>query len=153
MRNIGLSLLAAVALAFPAAAKEVTCADGTTAQSGRGACSQHGGVAKKAKKSKTTKAEAPKNVEPSTGAPPATAKKSDSRTTEGEAKKSDKGGGILGGLFGRRGKDTPRSSTKSSDAAKSGSPTARCKDGTMSYSAHHSGTCSGHGGVQEWLDK
>ncbi|TMA11064.1 MAG: DUF3761 domain-containing protein [Betaproteobacteria bacterium] len=32
-----------------------------------------------------------------------------------------------------------------------GSPTARCKDGSMSYSQHRSGTCSRHGGVAEWL--
>jgi Protein of unknown function (DUF3761) len=31
-------------------------------------------------------------------------------------------------------------------------PTARCRDGTLSYSAHHSGTCSHHGGVANWLD-
>lgn len=30
--------------------------------------------------------------------------------------------------------------------------TALCKDGTYSYSQHHSGTCSHHGGVAEWLD-
>ena len=30
--------------------------------------------------------------------------------------------------------------------------TARCRDGTCSYSQHHSGTCSGHSGVAEWLD-
>lgn len=35
----------------------------------------------------------------------------------------------------------------------SGSPTAKCKDGTMSYSKTHSGTCSHHKGVAEWLDK
>ena len=28
--------------------------------------------------------------------------------------------------------------------------TARCRDGTLSYSAHRQGTCSGHGGVAEW---
>lgn len=31
------------------------------------------------------------------------------------------------------------------------SQTARCSDGTLSYSAHRSGTCSHHGGVAEWL--
>ncbi len=31
-------------------------------------------------------------------------------------------------------------------------PTARCRDGTLSYSLHHSGTCSHHGGVAAWLD-
>jgi hypothetical protein len=30
--------------------------------------------------------------------------------------------------------------------------TARCRDGTYSYSRHHSGTCSYHGGVAAWLD-
>jgi len=29
--------------------------------------------------------------------------------------------------------------------------TARCRDGDYSYSTHHSGTCSGHGGVSQWL--
>lgn len=31
--------------------------------------------------------------------------------------------------------------------------TARCKDGTYSYSKHKSGTCSGHGGVARWIDE
>src|SRR4051794_2920632 len=30
--------------------------------------------------------------------------------------------------------------------------TARCNDGTYSFSATHSGTCSHHGGVAQWLD-
>jgi hypothetical protein len=30
--------------------------------------------------------------------------------------------------------------------------TARCSDGTYSFSQHHSGTCSHHGGVAAWLD-
>jgi hypothetical protein len=29
--------------------------------------------------------------------------------------------------------------------------TARCRDGTYSFSEHRSGTCSSHGGVAEWL--
>jgi len=28
--------------------------------------------------------------------------------------------------------------------------TAKCRDGTMSFSAHRSGTCSRHGGVAQW---
>jgi hypothetical protein len=36
----------------------------------------------------------------------------------------------------------------------SGAPTgasAECRDGTYSFSTHHSGTCSHHGGVASWL--
>lgn len=29
--------------------------------------------------------------------------------------------------------------------------TAKCKDGTYSFSQHRKGTCSHHGGVMEWL--
>jgi hypothetical protein len=29
--------------------------------------------------------------------------------------------------------------------------TAKCRDGTYSFSQHHSGTCSHHGGVANWL--
>lgn len=28
---------------------------------------------------------------------------------------------------------------------------AQCEDGSYSYSTHRSGTCSGHGGVDQWL--
>jgi hypothetical protein len=149
MRNIGISLLAAFALALPAAAKsaskddaQVTCSDGTTSKAGRGACSHHGGVATAKDVDKAAKS---------------TKNKTRAELDEGKKETKEKSGGILDSLFGRK-KDTaqgrsstttPRSSTRD---AKSGSPTARCKDGTTSYSAHHSGTCSGHGGVQEWLD-
>jgi hypothetical protein len=58
--------------------KTVACKDGTTSQSGKGACSHHGGV----------------------------------------------------------------------QAA-----TAKCKDGSMSYSKDRNGACSQHGGVDQWLGK
>ena len=29
--------------------------------------------------------------------------------------------------------------------------TAKCRDGTYSFSQHHRGTCSHHGGVEAWL--
>jgi len=32
-------------------------------------------------------------------------------------------------------------------------PTAKCKDGTYSYSMHRRGTCSGHHGVRQWLNQ
>jgi hypothetical protein len=30
--------------------------------------------------------------------------------------------------------------------------TAVCRDGTYSFSLHHQGTCSGHGGVARWVE-
>jgi hypothetical protein len=161
MRNIGISLLAAIALALPATAKsaskdevQVTCNDGTTAKKGRGACSHHGGVASAKSADKAAKAEKKSSKN-----------KTRAELDEGKKETKEKSGGILDTIFGRK-KDkdtaqgrspttTPRSSTRDAKSgdAKSGQPTARCKDGTTSYSAHHSGTCSGHGGVAEWLDK
>jgi len=32
-------------------------------------------------------------------------------------------------------------------------PSARCHDGSLSYSAHTIGTCSGHSGVAEWINR
>jgi hypothetical protein len=40
----------------------------------------------------------------------------------------------------------------SSAAAPPPGATALCRDGTYSFSQHHSGTCSHHGGVATWLD-
>jgi hypothetical protein len=31
-----------------------------------------------------------------------------------------------------------------------GGSSAQCRDGSYSHSRHHSGTCSGHGGVAQW---
>ncbi|MGH1523053.1 PASTA domain-containing protein [Leifsonia sp. L25] len=42
------------------------------------------------------------------------------------------------------------SSSGSEQAVPPGGPTAKCNDGTLSYSAHHQGTCSHHGGVAVW---
>ena len=158
LRNIGISLLAAFAIALPATAKtatkdqaQVTCSDGTTAKKGRGACSHHGGVASTAEK-------ADKAAKP-------TKNKTRAELDQGKKETKEKSGGILDSIFGRKkntdtaqgrsSSTTPRSSTRDAKSgdAKSGQPTARCKDGTTSYSAHHSGTCSNHGGVAEWLDK
>ena len=162
MRNIGISLLAAAALALPATAKtakkaEVTCNDGTTSKAGKGACSHHGGVADAEVADKSTKS-AEKAEKSSDRAAKSSKNKTRAELDEGKKETEKKSGGILDTIFGRKKADTaqgrspnttPRSSTRD---AKSGTPTAKCKDGTMSYSAHHSGTCSGHGGVAEWLD-
>jgi hypothetical protein len=50
-------------------------------------------------------------------------------------------------------KAAPAAATKTAAPAKAGgTPTATCKDGTQSFAKNHSGACSRHGGVKEWLD-
>jgi hypothetical protein len=123
---IALSLTVAaptVALA-QAQAAQVTCKDGSMSHAGRGACSHHGGVAGPA----ATQGQAPTPAPP-TSPPPLTAP-----STRAPAAPSTK---------------APAAPSK--QAPVSGQPTARCKDGSMSYSLHHSGSCSHHGGVAQWL--
>ena len=129
---LAMSLLG-FALALPARAADTattTCKDGTTSTAtGRGACSGHGGVQKAASTPAAAPAPAPAAAPAAPAAAPAAAAAQ------------------------------PKSSTasKSAPAAKAGNTdptgaTAKCKDGTYSKSQHHSGTCSSHGGVAEWLD-
>jgi hypothetical protein len=46
---------------------------------------------------------------------------------------------------------TVHSPAKSVDGAVPVGASAKCSDGTYSFSKHHSGTCSHHGGVTSWL--
>ncbi len=41
----------------------------------------------------------------------------------------------------------------SPDTGRRSSATAICRDGDESFSQHHSGTCSGHGGVAQFITK
>ncbi len=47
--------------------------------------------------------------------------------------------------------NTMNSKADKAPTTSAGSPTAKCKDGSLSYSKHHSGTCSHHGGVASWM--
>ena len=127
-------LLAAPLMAFilglPAHAADsgapTTCKDGTTSTAtGRGACSGHGGV-QKASKSKPASDESAAAPAPAAAAP----------TTGTPAAKSSAS------------KSAPTAAASNTDPT---GATAKCKDGTYSKSKHHSGTCSSHGGVAEWL--
>ena len=44
----------------------------------------------------------------------------------------------------------PRRTASTATNVGPNSATAKCNDGTMSYSAHRAGTCSHHGGVATW---
>ncbi len=127
---------AATAAAAPAAAPAAAagssatlCKDGTTSEkSGRGACSGHGGVAKHSSRSMSTPAAAPAAaVTPAAAAAPAAA----SAAPAAAANRTRSEG-----------------SAGSSDAA---GATAKCKDGTYSHSTKHTGACSHHGGVDQWM--
>ena|SRR5690349_7457639 len=159
-----LSLVAfLVCVALPVHAKTVTCTDGTTSRSGRGACSHHGGVAAaQPETSKAAPAEKP-------AAATVTCK-------DGTTSKAGRGACSHHGGVGGEAAATPPAATpppaaaphssratvptsagaaKSADEKEAGnSPTgatAKCKDGTYSHSAHHQGACSHHGGVAEWM--
>ncbi|WP_225850789.1 DUF3761 domain-containing protein [Streptomyces sp. HPF1205] len=57
------------------------------------------------------------------------------------------------GSGGSGGSSLPTGSTShhtEAPVAPGGGATARCNDGTLSYSQHHRGTCSHHGGVAIW---
>ena len=58
---------------------------------------------------------------------------------------------VTHGTYRNRAGETVHSPT----ATKSGKPpagaSAQCRDGTYSFSRSRSGTCSGHGGVAQWL--
>jgi hypothetical protein len=146
----------------------VTCKDGTTSKGGKGACSHHGGVAGGAT-SAPAPSSAPPAAKPSSPAPapaPTVKCKDGSESKGGKGACSHHGGvaaGDMGGSAppagapppppsaqGRSAPATPRP-TSSGAPAQPGQATAKCKDGAMSYSAHHSGACSHHGGVAQWL--
>ena len=103
-------------------AATVTCKDGSSSKGGKGACSHHGGVAK---------------GEPSTPAPMNAPPRNDNATPPAAT---------------QRPSPAPSRSAPSRSTAAPGKPTAKCKDGSLSYSVHHSGACSHHGGVNQWLD-
>ena len=132
------------AMPAPAAASGAasTCKDGTTSTTtGRGACSGHGGVQKATKEKSAAAAAAapaasaaPVAAAPATAAAPAAA--AAAAKTPAAAKTSVAS------------KSAPTEAASSLDPT---GATAKCKDGTYSKSQHHSGTCSNHGGVAEWM--
>jgi len=122
-----------------AAAAPTTCKDGTTSSAtGRGACSGHGGVQKATSSGSTGSSSASAATPPASSAPPSgTMVKSTAPTTSAPSTTAAKSTAA------------PTKSTGNTDPT---GATAKCKDGTYSKSTHHSGTCSKHGGVDQWLD-
>jgi hypothetical protein len=123
-------LWSAPALTRAEDATTVVCKDGATSKGGKGACSGHGGVDKAATKAAHAKSSGSAAAQPAAPATPPAAS---------------------------QGRAAPHSAASSGSApAKNTDPTgaiARCKDGTYSHAKGHSGACSSHGGVAEWLDQ
>ena len=118
------------AMALPCHA-DSTCKDGTTtATTGRGACSGHGGVQKAAKSAAA--APAPTETAAPAVAAPAAAPAPASSAAASKAAPAAK-------------------STATAGNTDPTGATAKCKDGTYSKSKQHKGACSHHGGVAEFL--
>lgn len=119
-----LSLL--LGLATVASADSTRCADGTrSAETGRGTCSHHGGE----------KARATKNTE-----------SAHARVAPHHER----------GPLERKTRTAPwheRIVPRVESSASGGTATARCRDGSLSYSQHHAGSCSDHGGVAAWIER
>jgi len=168
-----LALIPSVAQAktkTPKDVAQVKCKDGTTSKAGRGACSHHGGVAA------TVPDQSDKAAAPNKRAASDSTQQSEVPCNDGTTSKAGRGacshhGGVAGTAAQSDAKNAEASRTDDSRQAPTsqaapqgrapaasrqtpaGQPTARCKDGTMSYSQHRSGTCSRHGGVEQWLGK
>jgi hypothetical protein len=134
-----LMFVAALSCHAQASTAPTTCADGTTSTAtGRGACSGHGGVQKAATTAGAAAgASAGAATAPAATPPPASTSKSSSTAPATTAAKSA---------------PAAATGTASSGNTDPTGATAKCKDGTYSKSQHHSGTCSSHGGVAQWLD-
>ncbi len=151
-----LALFATMAVASPAAAQDkmVNCKDGTTSKAGRGACSGHGGVGEaapaKAEKGGKGDAKAAK-ADAKMDAKAAKAAKADAAPAKGDMKAAKADAKAAAPAPAPAAKAAP-APAKAAPAAAEGKPTAKCKDGTMSYAKNHTGACSSHGGVAEWLD-
>ncbi len=156
------------ALSLPAWADSTptTCKDGTTSTStGKGTCSGHGGV-QKAGTSAASAAPAAAAPAAAPAAPAAPAASGATSTCKDGTTSTSTGKGTCSGHGGVQKAGTSAASAapaaaapaaaKSAPTATAGNTdptgaTAKCKDGTYSKSQHHSGTCSSHGGVAQWL--
>lgn len=155
-------LLPSLALAQTPAGATAKCKDGTysTAKSTQGRCSAHGGVASLVTSKK------PSTRSTSTSRSSATSKHTTASTTSSSRTPTSRTTSRRSTSKTAPGKSAPSQtpppptsgSAESSQIptvrAPAGAPagaTALCKDGTYSTSKVHTGACSHHGGVSQWL--
>lgn len=56
------------------------------------------------------------------------------------------------GYYTNKSGQTVHSPSKSKTGEAPANATAKCRDGSYSFSKHHRGTCSGHQGVALWME-
>lgn len=127
-------------------AAAVRCKDGTTsAKAGRGACSGHGGQDKGA---------APNAMAPAAAmAPSTTTRAAPAATVAAPVTAAEASARPAAGAPATMTRPAAAPSSKEGVNADAKGATAKCKDGSYSHAANHSGACSRHGGVAEWLDR
>ncbi len=135
-----------------AMATQAMCKDGSMSSSGKGACSGHGGVDKKATKAMGKPAAAPATAAPATKPATSASKSAAPAAAAAPAPAMAKTAPTPASAPPAAAKPAAKSAAPATAAGKDGPPTAKCKDGTMSYAKGHAGACSRHGGVGEWLD-
>ncbi|HEX9483857.1 MAG TPA: DUF3761 domain-containing protein [Gemmatimonadaceae bacterium] len=143
------ALMLFAAVTVHAQAAMVACKDGTSSKGGRGACSGHGGVvsakaAAKADEKNESKAE--KKAEAKAE------KRADAKVEEKHESKAEKRAERKAAKKDEKTESKAEKRAEAKAEMKEGAATATCNDGTKSYAKNHTGTCSGHGGVKEWLD-
>jgi hypothetical protein len=154
--NAGGTAPAPVSSAAPAPASGggSTCKDGSTSdKTGRGACSGHGGVQKASTSPPAANAggTAPTPVQSAGSANSSSpAAKSASSGSSASSTPSNSGGTAPTPVQGSS--SAPANGGAMMAASNSAGATAKCKDGSYSKSKTHTGTCSKHGGVDQWLD-
>lgn len=128
----------------PSAQNSVPCADGTMSAGGRGACSRHGGVAA------TAVAPAPAPVTPAPSVRPQAAPRQVPQAAPRQVPQSAPRQ-VPQSAPRQAPQAAPRQAPTASTTQAPAGATAQCRDGTYSFSAHRSGTCSRHGGVATWM--
>ena len=138
---VALAVLFALSAVQAQATATVKCTDGTSSKGGKGACSGHGGITAAKAAAKDAKADAKADV------------KADAKADKMKDKKMDaKADSKMKGAKMEAKADAKAKAAPKMDEKGDGKPTATCKDGTQSFAKNHSGACSKHGGVKEWLD-
>jgi hypothetical protein len=165
-----MSLSSAMAASRPSNAT-AQCTDGTysTAKTKQGACSKHGGVqtwfGDQAPASAPVAPARPAAAHTTAIPKNSTAQCNDGTYSSAKTKSGacSKHGGVRtwyadqapapAPLPPTRTPPAPRQAGRTASTAPAPNPqnaTARCNDGTLSFSAQHSGACSHHGGVAQW---